>query len=206
MNIKNSTLRLSLTVFFRILVIKIFSILLDFTVMISFGGRVGYIVTQICSLALLISVIYSTMWNMGFSDVNRAKLGVVKKDVLRGLKAGLIGSSFEIVGAVMLVLTKISIVPRFWISIFGIFNAPFLPFHLTMLPATLTVLELPLVNFIYSASTVLIIPFISAFAYALGNMELSLPEIFIYTTPEAREEYKAKRNSKRNKTFNKIFK
>lgn len=206
MNNKNSTLRLSLTVFFRILVIKIFSILLDFTVMISFGGRVGYIVTQICSLALLISVIYSTMWNMGFSDVNRAKLGVVKKDVLRGLKAGLIGSSFEIVGAVMLILTKISIVPRFWISIFGIFNAPFLPFHLTLLPATLTVSELPLVNFIFSASTVLIIPLISAFAYALGNMELSLPEIFIYTTPEAREEYKAKRNSKRNKTFNKIFK
>ena len=206
MNIKNSILGLSLTVFFRILVIKLFSILLDFTVMISFGGRVGYIVTQICCLALLISVTYSTMWNMGFGDVNRAKLDLLKRDALRGLKAGVIGSSFEIIGALLLILTKFNIVPRFWISLFGIFNAPFLPFHLTMLPATLTVAELPLYNFIFSASTVLVIPLISAFAYALGNFELSLPEIFIYTTPESREEYKIKRNSKRNKTFSKIFK
>ena len=206
MSNKNSTLSLSLTVFYRILVIKIFSILLDFTVMIAFGGRVGYIVTQICCLALLISVIYSTMWNMGFGDVNRAKLGVIKSDIFRGLKAGFIGSSFEIVGAILLVLTKFNIVPRFWISLFGIFNAPYLPFHLTMLPSTLTVAELPLYNFFFSASTVLLIPLISAFAYALGNFELSLPEIFIYTTPEAREEYKIKRNSKRNQTFSKIFK
>lgn len=199
MTFKHSVFGLSLTVFLRILVIKLFSFLLNFTVMISFGGRVGYIVTQICSIALLITLIYSTMWNIGFGDVNRATLGVVKKDSLRGFKAGLIGSIFEIVAAVCLILTKFDIIPRVWISLFGVFNAPFLPFHLTMLPATLTVAELPLVYFIFSALTVLVVPVIAGFAYLLGNLELSLPEIFIYTTPEARQEYKDNRN-KRNKT------
>lgn len=204
MNNKHSILGLSLTVFSRIIVVKIFSFLLNFTIMISFGGRVGYIVTQVCSLALLISIFYSTMWGRGFGDVNRVSLGVIKKkDSLRGLKAGLIGSSFEIVAAVCLILTKFEVIPRTWISLFGLFNAPFLPFHLTMLPATLTVSELPLTNFIFSAITVLFVPLIAGFSYYLGNIELSLPEIFIYTTPEERKKYKAKRNAKLNLLKNK---
>ena len=146
---KYTTFRFGLSILGRIMVIKLFSIFLDFTVLIALGGKVGYIVTQICTLALTVSVIYSTCWERGFGDVNRSELGVVKRDAFRGLKAGFIGSALEIIAAISLILGKFSLIPRFFVSFFGVYNAAYLPFHLTFVPATLTINELPLVNFIF---------------------------------------------------------
>lgn len=190
------TLKLALSFFGKLIVCKIFAGLLNVVLLVALGGNVGVVVTQILGFAILVAIMYSTSWQKGFSQINMPGF---KRDKFRGLKAGLIASILEFAAAILLIVIKIKNLPNVFISVVGIFNTPFLPFHLTILPSTLTVNELSIWLFIASASTVLVMPIIVSFGYYMGISEISIADTLIYTTPEARAKRKERAHKRREK-------
>lgn len=182
----------AVSVYVKNLVVKLFCFLLFFTFYMALGGKVGSIITQVLDLIILIVLIFSNAWETGGSDSNRVMTGVMKEDVYRGFKAGLLAAIPDFLTVLLLFAAKLEMLPRVYISVFGLLNAPFYPFHLTILPQTLTSAEQSMLACVISGATILLIPIITGFAYILGYYEYSILDNILYTTPEAKEKHKQK--------------
>ncbi len=198
-------LKLTGSLFAKLLVAKIFGFILSCTILLAFSGMVGSLITQLCSAMLVIVLLFTTAWEAGSKYANMLLIQSKKADPFLGLKAGLLASLPDIIMAVCLVLTKFGVVNSYFTVIFGLFNNNFLPFHQAVLPQTLTVAENPLYGFILSALTVLIAPICAGFGYRLGLLQITLSDTLLYTTPEARERHEMRLKNRKNKLKNRRF-
>ena len=196
---QKSILKFSLSIYLKNLTSKLFCILLFFTFFMALGGKAGTIITQILNLIILVVLIFSNAWELGNGDGNRVEIGAMKEDVFRGFKAGFIAMIPDLIPVILLVLSAFEILPRVYISVAGILNAPFYPFYLTILPQTLTAAEQSVISYLAASLTVLIVPIVSGFGYILGYYEFSILDKIIYTNPEAKARHKQRVLNRRKK-------
>lgn len=188
--------------FRNLIVAKVFGFVLSATILLAVSNVIGSVITQICSVLLIVVLMFTTSWEQGSKDANMIEIGRLKTDRNLGLKAGLVASLFELIAAVCLLLTKAGIVGEAYTRFFGIYNSNFVPIHQALLPNTLTVAEHGWGGYIVAALTVLIAPLCATFGYRLGLHQISISDTLLYTTPEARERHETRlkeRHMKRGK-------
>lgn len=135
------------------------------------------LITQIAMLALLLSSLYTSLWELGDKDSNLVAFGHKAKDIWRGLKIGgilIIPSAIVYIVCVVLSLIhpETSEVYR---AIYGWCNAPFLPL-LNWIYAAPEGLRLALM-----ALPLIVVPTICTVCYRFGFRQLSLGEKIVYT-------------------------
>lgn len=187
------------SLFGKLVVARIFGLILSFTILLALSGTIGSVLTQFCAAMLIVVLLFTTAWEQGSKDANMIAIHRLKEDRWLGLKAGLTASLPDLVAAVLLLLSKSGIVNNAFSVLYGIYNASFLPFHQALLPQTLTAAEHSWLGYILSASTVLLAPLCAAFGYRLGLYQLSLSDTLLYTTPESRQRHEMKRKAKKGK-------
>ena len=187
---KNSNLELALQLFLKNLVSKLFCFLLFFTFFMAVRGKAGTVITQVFDLVILTVIIFSASFDRGNKDRNRVVTGAVTEDINRGFKAGFLAAVPDFLIIILLVLSKAEILPRVYTAVYGILNAPFYPFILTLMPQTLTGAEQSVLAVIASALTSLFMPLVAGFSYKLGYYDYSIIDKILYRTPEAQKKHK----------------
>ena len=135
---KNNIFQFALKLFAKNLVSKLFCFLLFFTFFMAVRGKAGTVITQIFDLIILAVIIFSTSFEVGNKDRNRTLSGALNEDLNRGFKAGFLAAVPDFLTIILLVLAKAEVLPRVYTAVYGILNAPFYPFLLTLMPQTLT--------------------------------------------------------------------
>ncbi len=195
----------TLSLFAKMVISRVFGFILSFTIMLAVSGVVGSLITQLCSLMIVIVLMFSSAWEMGSKDANLIHINKLKCDKWLGLKAGLIACLPDIVASVILVLIKFGFWNDAYTVLYGIYNATFMPFHQSLLPTTMTALEHSTWGYVVSASTALIAPVCAAFGYRLGLYQISLSETLLYVTPESRKRHEERVKAKRNRQKRRLF-
>ncbi len=140
------------------------------------------LITQIAMFALLLSSLYTSLWELGDKDSNLVAFGHKPKDVWRGLKIGgilIIPSAIVYITCVVLSLMKPEM-SEVYRALYGWCNAPFLP----------------LLNWIYTAPEglrlalmalpLIVVPAVCTVCYCFGFRQLSVGEKIVYTKNDNR--------------------
>ncbi len=191
--------------FGKLVITKVFGLVLSLTIFMALHGQVGSIITQACSLLILIVIFFSSAWDLGAKDANLCSVHSEKPDPLFGFKTSLAASVPDLCMGACLLLTKLRIIAPSFGVLYGIFNSVYMPFHQAVLPQTLTVAEHNWIGYIASALTVLIAPICAGFGYRLGLTQISLGDTLLYTTPEARKRHEEKLRERKGKKRSRLF-
>ncbi len=193
------------SLFGKMVIARVFGFILSFTILLAVSGVVGSLITQLCSLMIVVVLMFSSAWEMGSKDANMIGIDKLKSDKWLGLKAGIVACLPDIIASVLLVLVKFGTINDAYTVLYGLYNSSFLPFHQSLLPQTMTVLEHNTIGYFLSASTAVIAPICAAFGYRLGLLQISLSDTLLYITPEARKRHEERLKAKRNKPKRGIF-
>lgn len=197
--------KFALKIFAKNLVSKLFCFLLFFTFFMAVRGKIGSIITQVLDLVILTVIIFSTAFDFGEKDRNRVLTGAVEKDLSRGFKAGFMAAILDFLTVILLVLAKAEVLPRVYIAVYGILNAPFYPFILTLMPQTLTGAEQSVFSVVACGLTVFVMPLIAGISYKLGYYDYSITDRILYRTPEAQEKHKKRLEQRKLNKQRKLF-
>ena len=146
-------------------------------------------VVQVVLLAALYSTIYSCVWKEGYREYNRVQCGFSEKDLLKGLKGGLL----SVVPAYLLVALLIAL------RVFGVdlgivyrgvnfFAVPLI--NMLMDPAK-AIRDVAVWRILASTWYIAVIPLVAWAGYGLGYKRFSFMDILIYrkrAEPLTREE------------------
>ncbi len=193
------------SLFGKMVIAKVFGFILSFTILMALSGAVGSLITQLCSLMIVVVLMFSSAWEMGSKDANMIQIEKLKCDNWLGIKAGLVACIPDIIAAICLILVKYEIIGDSYSVLYGLYNASFLPFHQSLLPQTMTVLEHNTIGYFLSASTAFIGPVCAGFGYRLGLYQISISDTLLYVTPEARKRHEERIKAKRSKKNNRLF-
>lgn len=146
------------------------------------GGALTFlqIVSQIIGLGILVSFIYPTFWDIGNKESNAVKFGRIKKDMLHGLKSGLIAIIPITVLTSLIIAFKDSFFADISLTLYKFINSSFygvmdyLTNHVSLFSDT-TVVSLVII-----LALQFIIPIIAQIAYTLGYKDISIKERLIY--------------------------
>ena len=197
--------KFALKIFAKNLVSKLFCFLLFFTFFMAVRGKIGSIITQVLGLVILTVIIFSTAFDFGEKDRNRVLTGAAEKDLSRGLKAGFMAAILDFLTVILLVLAKAEVLPRVYIAVYGILNAPFYPFILTLMPQTLTGAEQSVFSVVACGLTVFVMPLIAGISYKLGYYDYSITDRILYRTPEAQQKHKKRLEHRKLNKQRKLF-
>ncbi len=197
--------KFALKIFAKNLVSKLFCFLLFFTFFMAVRGKIGSIITQVLDLVILTVIIFSTAFDFGEKDRNRVLTGAAEKDLSRGLKAGFMAAILDFLTVILLVLAKAEVLPRVYIAVYGILNAPFYPFILTLMPQTLTGAEQSVFSVVACGLTVFVMPLIAGISYKLGYYDYSITDRILYRTPEAQQKHKKRLEHRKLNKQRKLF-
>lgn len=197
--------KFALKLFAKSLVSKLFCFLLFFTFFMAVRGKIGSIITQVLDLVILTVIIFSTAFDFGEKDRNRVLTGAAEKDLSRGFKAGFMAAILDFLTVILLVLAKAEVLPRVYIAVYGILNAPFYPFILTLMPQTLTGAEQSVLSVVACGLTVFVMPLIAGISYKLGYYDYSITDRILYRTPEAQEKHKKRLEQRKLNKQHKLF-
>ena len=197
--------KFALKIFAKNLVSKLFCFLLFFTFFMAVRGKIGSIITQVLDLVILTVIIFSTAFDFGEKDRNRVLIGAAEKDLSRGFKAGFMAAILDFLTVILLVLAKAEVLPRVYIAVYGILNAPFYPFILTLMPQTLTGAEQSVFSVVACGLTVFVMPLIAGISYKLGYYDYSITDRILYRTPEAQQKHKKRLEQRKLNKQRKLF-
>lgn len=197
--------KFALKIFAKNLVSKPFCFLLFFTFFMAVRGKIGSIITQVLDLVILTVIIFSTAFDFGEKDRNRVLTGATEKDLSRGFKAGFMAAILDFLTVILLVLAKAEVLPRVYIAVYGILNAPFYPFILTLMPQTLTGAEQSVFSVVACGLTVFVMPLIAGISYKLGYYDYSITDRILYRTPEAQQKHKKRLEQRKLNKQRKLF-
>ncbi len=191
--------------FSKLVIARIFGIILSCTILVALNGMVGSLITQLCSAVILMVILFSSAWDLGSKDRNMIQIGQVKEDSWLGLKAGFFATAFDFVMALCLILTKAGVINEYFPVLFTLFNGSFLPFQQALISPTMTVAENSWIGYIIVALTTLIAPICCGFGYRLGLMQIPLSDTLLYTTPEARQRHEQRLKERRSRSGRRLF-
>lgn len=167
---------------------ELICILLMFLVFSFVGNNItGLLLSELICVFLFYGIIYSSFWAEGDDDRNKVNLKKAEKNLLKGLKVGLILSIPQLIMNILLMLEKLNLSFSF-IGIYKILNA-----HLWPLFNALTstgqnkapYIIMNISNISWSAilivtSTIIILPALSSIAYILGYKGITLKQKIVY--------------------------
>ena len=58
------------SLFGKMVIAKVFGFILRFTILMALSGEVGSLVTQLCSLMIVVVLMFSAAWELGSKDAN----------------------------------------------------------------------------------------------------------------------------------------
>lgn len=154
------------------------------------GRRTMNVVSTAMMLFILASFSYDKLWKLGSHDDNMVQCGRKKRDPLRGVKIGLLANSVADALFVLLVLAKCGWISSGYLSLYRLFNLPFLPYINAVMGTAATAISVP--SLLAVAVTLLFVPAVCGLAYHLGYKQFSIHEHLTYAkkkeTPDQPEE------------------
>ena len=132
------------------------------------------------TVVTLLFLNYNRIWMLGTSDNNKIKFGRASKDVLKGLKIGLIASAPSFLTFVLAVLARLHVLPSGCFNLFKILNFHVFSINNVIFGANATLETIPVYKFVLAFLPLLILPVICTVAYILGLKDISLKDKFIY--------------------------
>ncbi len=193
------------SLFGKMLISRVFGFILSFTILMAVSGAVGSLITQLCSLMIVVVLMFSSAWELGSKDANMISINKLNCDKWLGVKAGFVACIPDIIAAICLILVKFGFIGDSYTVLYGLYNTSFLPFHQALLPQTMTVLEHNTIGYFLSASTALIGPVCAGFGYRLGLYQTPISDTLLYVTPEARKRHEERIKAKRSKKNKRLF-
>lgn len=176
---KNSISALALSVLKFELMGKFFAAVISVFILsiATYAGFNGAVLNQILVLIAYCASFYSVLWKRGMSDVNMAS--VRKKDMLTGLKAGLLASVPYFLGALIVIVLKLvnADASVLW---YRILNVQYISFYTSVFPHTNRLDEISLSTLLISVIPLFILPLETQIAYILGRKKFSVSEHMVY--------------------------
>ncbi len=141
-------------------------------------------IAQFFAILLFCSISYINVWEEGHRDNNRVAVGTFEKDMLKGLKAGLLATTPLFALYLVLLLSRLGAIPTEFLGmdtfeIYKIFSMPVVTF-LNAIHKTSAVMELGVVDMILILLTTLTLPISSALSYILGYNDFSFMELITF--------------------------
>ena len=138
------------------------------------------IVSQLFMLVLHVIFPYGLLWDLGAKDENRVRYQNQKEDMMRGLKIGLLASVPAMLVYVLLVLSRLSVLPAGISAAYRLLNISFIPFINWLFPVGMAFMELPIWRVLLVGVTLIPVLFVSWGAYYLGYKQFSIQEHLTY--------------------------
>lgn len=132
-------------------------------------------ILQILTLMLLTGLVYPTLWDMGYKDRNMVLTGNGQKDILKGLKIGLVAIVPSVLSIPIFALIK-----SFPAALYKLINSSYYYFFELLTRNADKFCDLAVWKFIVMAIVFLIVPAISFLGYYLGFKDFSIGEKLTY--------------------------
>lgn len=137
-------------------------------------------IAQLASLGILYIVIYAAMWQAGDSNANMSEMGNVKRDSLKGVKAGLIADiPYALLYIILAVTSAFKLMPNFP-GIYKIATYFMFGFNDTFIPVADKSFVITIGGIIGAALVLLPIPIFAAFGYNMGQKHIIFKEKIVY--------------------------
>ena len=138
------------------------------------------VITAVCSLIILWSMLYSLLWKRGDSDNNLATFGHIERERNKGLKIGLLADVPFLALYLVLWADKLLGFSVAYSGIFKIANYYLFPFVDLCYKGAESSAGIPVLGMLLLALTLVPIPLVAHIGYYCGNNEISLGDKFIY--------------------------
>ncbi len=153
-------------------------------------GKVIYLViSQLFSLAILISFIYPKIWDMGAKDSNLIRFKHKEEDKLRGFKIGLVAVAPNYLYLIFIVIAKLGLKPDLQMALYKFLNASFYSVIDLAVGGANTVAELSVIRLMVLFILPLVVPLVAGGAYLLGLNNYSISEKLIYKKNNNKEKF-----------------
>ena len=179
-----------LTVFGKHWFAAVLCFIMSTCLLVSFGTRLGRVITQFCSCAIYYAMLYSAVRDYGENDRNKVDIGQGKKDLLKGFKCGFLACLPNILASVaLLVLRVFEVEPGSFMVIYRMLVNPFyMPINLTLLQPSLSIIEIPVINVLISVSLSVIGPLVSGLSYIVGYGQSTVMELIMFKSNNSQKQ------------------
>ncbi len=144
------------------------------------GKAIFLISTQILSMIMIVAFASNSPYKQGFKDANLVKIGHTKRDVLKGLKIGLIGNIPFFAITILMIILATGTAPAFRTVWYAFLSGHFYSIIMWITGGVLTVGEISTVQYVWLVLVQFTVPVISCVAYILGFKEINLAEKLVY--------------------------
>ncbi len=144
------------------------------------GKAIFLISTQILSMMMVVAFASNSPYKQGFKDANLVKIGHAKRDMLKGLKIGLIGNVPFFVITILMIVLATGTAPAFRTVWYAFLSGHFYSLIMWITGGVLTVGEISTVQYVWLVLVQFTVPVISCVAYILGFKEINLAEKLVY--------------------------
>ncbi len=141
-------------------------------------GAVGACIAQLFGLGIILVLPFMSVYKIGDTDYNKVQFNRIKNDPFKYIKIGFISYSPFIAASVLIVLAKLGVISDAYLPFYRLINAPFMPFIQALMPTTLTLAEISLVNVIIAALTSVLPPIALGLGYRQGLRRLNIADAF----------------------------
>lgn len=144
------------------------------------GKAFFLLITQSLSLIMIIAFAGHSVYNIGFKDSNLVRIGSKKKDILKGLKIGLVGNVPFFILFILIIVAACGAAPKIPTLWYASLNSHFYAVITGVSSGTELVSQLDVWQYIIFFLLQLIVPAIAAIGYVLGFKEIRLSEKIMY--------------------------
>lgn len=144
------------------------------------GKAVFLILSQVFAFVMVIAFASNASYKQGFKDSNLVNIGHTKKDMLKGLKIGLVGNIPFFALTVLMVVMAAGLAPAFRTVWYAFLSGHFYSLIMWIAGEVLTVGEISTFQYALLVLVQFIVPVISCVAYILGYKEINLFEKIMY--------------------------
>lgn len=144
-------------------------------------GKVIFLIsTQILSMIMVVAFASNDAYKQGFKDNNLVKIGHTKRDMLKGLKIGLVGNIPFFAVTILMIVLAAGAAPAFRTVWYAFLSGHFYSLIMWITGEVLTVAEITTLQYVLLILVQFIVPVISCVAYILGYKEINLAEKIVY--------------------------
>lgn len=148
------------------------------------GKTVFLVLTQIFGMIMVVAFASNASYKQGFKDLNLVKIGQVKKDMLKGVKIGLLGNIPFFLLTALVIAMAYGLAPKFHTVWYAFLSGHFYSLIMWITNGSQTVGEIGIVQLVLLVLLQFLVPAISGVAYILGYKEINLAEKIVYKKEE----------------------
>ena len=144
------------------------------------GKAIFLAATQILSMIMVIAFASNSPYKQGFKDSNLVNIGHIKRDILKGLKIGLIGNIPFLLLSILMIVLASGTAPAFRTVWYAFLSGHFYSLITWITDGVVTIAEIGTAQHILLILIQFIVPVISCVAYILGFKGINLAEKIVY--------------------------